>query len=226
MDSLSLDCDSKNHVVGDLLYFINFLRSINSVNDVAATCELFYTANAILCAKKRLLAPWVTKESSIFCTSWAKFGQIKSRRHNKCDAHMRQRRLKQHILELEDKQCACWQNSSQTASQSASPAASLIMMLLLLIALHIHTTMFSSLMLGYCQQGYMNNFDYYDTYFAVYCADSIDSLHLSWPERLHVLFKLQTGRATGTFLKVEHILYDSPRLSFHNHLSFIAMMQH
>ena len=38
--------------VNDLLYYIDFRRKIASVNDVVATCEAFYTPEAILQAKK------------------------------------------------------------------------------------------------------------------------------------------------------------------------------
>ena len=43
---------------------------------------------------------------------------------------------------------------------------------------------------------------------------------------LDVLSKLQTGKATASFLKAEHILYGSPQLSYHIHILFNAMIQH
>ena len=39
--------------VNDLLYYLNFKRKINAVNDVVATCDAFYTPDAILSAKKK-----------------------------------------------------------------------------------------------------------------------------------------------------------------------------
>ena len=38
--------------VNDLLYYVNFRRKISSVNDVVATCETFYTADAVFQAKR------------------------------------------------------------------------------------------------------------------------------------------------------------------------------
>ena len=39
--------------VNDLLYYIDYKRKINAINDVVATCEAFYTPEAILSAKKK-----------------------------------------------------------------------------------------------------------------------------------------------------------------------------
>ena len=44
--------DSATHCINDLLYYVNFRRKIAPVNDVVATCETFYSADAILDAKK------------------------------------------------------------------------------------------------------------------------------------------------------------------------------
>ena len=66
----------------------------------------------------------------------------------------------------------------------------------------------------------------YNTYQSVHAHDSINSLFLSWPEMIDVLSKLQTGKATASFFKAEHILHGSPRLSCHIHILFNAMIQH
>ena len=66
----------------------------------------------------------------------------------------------------------------------------------------------------------------YDTYYSQHSGDSIHSLYLSWSEMLDVLSKLQSGKATASFLKAEHILYGSPQLSRHIHILFNAMIQH
>ena len=44
--------DSDGSCVNDLLYYLNFKRRINAVDDVVATCVAFYSPDAILCAKK------------------------------------------------------------------------------------------------------------------------------------------------------------------------------
>ena len=41
-----------NHKLNDLLYFVNFKRKINSVNNVVTICETFYLSDDILDAKK------------------------------------------------------------------------------------------------------------------------------------------------------------------------------
>ena len=66
----------------------------------------------------------------------------------------------------------------------------------------------------------------YNTHHSQHSGDSINSLYLSWPEMLDVLSTLQTGKATASFLKAEHILYGSPQLSYHIHILFNAMIQH
>ena len=43
---------------------------------------------------------------------------------------------------------------------------------------------------------------------------------------LDVMSKLKTGKASASFVKAEHILYGSPRLAYHLHILFNAMIQH
>ena len=43
---------------------------------------------------------------------------------------------------------------------------------------------------------------------------------------LDALAKLGMGKSTATFVKPEHILYGSPRLAYHIHILFNAMLQH
>ena len=49
--------------------------------------------------------------------------------------------------------------------------------------------------------------------------DSINHLYLSWSDMLDVMSKLKAGKASASFVKAEHILYGSPKLAFHLHLS-------
>ena len=43
---------------------------------------------------------------------------------------------------------------------------------------------------------------------------------------LTVMSKLKIGKASASFVKAEHILYGSPKLAWHLHLLFNAMIQH
>lgn len=47
----------------------------------------------------------------------------------------------------------------------------------------------------------------YNDYSANHADDSIKSLYLSWSEMLDVLSKLEPGKATASFVKVEHVWF-------------------
>ena len=66
----------------------------------------------------------------------------------------------------------------------------------------------------------------YDKYHSEHANDSINSLYLSWSEMLDIFSKLESGKATASFVKPEHILYGSPRFARHIHILFNAMIQH
>ena len=66
----------------------------------------------------------------------------------------------------------------------------------------------------------------YDNYSSEHLNDSIDHLYLTWNEMLTVMSKLKTGKSSASFIKAEHILYGSPKLAWHIHLLFNAMIQH
>ena len=48
----ALNGDMESIRINDLLYYLNFKRKINAAADVITTCESFYSADAILAAKK------------------------------------------------------------------------------------------------------------------------------------------------------------------------------
>ena len=48
-------------------------------------------------------------------------------------------------------------------------------------------------------------------------GDSIKRFLLSWSDMLDVMSKLKAGKASGTFIKPEHVLYGSPKLVWHLH---------
>ena len=66
----------------------------------------------------------------------------------------------------------------------------------------------------------------YDTYANEHANDSIGHLYLSWSEMLVVMSKLKLGKSSASFVKAEHIIYGSPKLAWHLHLLFNAMIQH
>ena len=66
----------------------------------------------------------------------------------------------------------------------------------------------------------------YATYSSQHVNDTIDHMYLSWNDMLTVMSKLKTGKSSATFVKAEHILYGSPKLAWHLHLLFNAMIQH
>ena len=51
-----MSLDSTTHCINDLLYYVDFKRKIAPINDVVSTCESFYSADAILNAKKAFFA--------------------------------------------------------------------------------------------------------------------------------------------------------------------------
>ena len=52
------------------------------------------------------------------------------------------------------------------------------------------------------------------------------TLFLSWDDMINVMSKLELGKASGSSVKAEHILYGSPQLTVHLQLLFNAMIQH
>ena len=56
--------------------------------------------------------------------------------------------------------------------------------------------------------------------------DSLKPFLISWSEFLVCLSKIKTGKATGSFVKPQHVLLGSPLLSIHLHFLFNALIQH
>ena len=79
-----------------------------------------------------------------------------------------------------------------------------------------------------CQSQKLNNEfrRIYSDYSNVHANDSLLPYFLTWHEMVNLLSNLKTGKATASFLKAEHILLGSPKLSIHLHLLFNAMIQH
>ena len=69
----------------------------------------------------------------------------------------------------------------------------------------------------------------FDSKFRSYCDnqdDYIGNSYLSWDNMETIMSKLEPGKASGSFIKAEHVLYGSPQLTIHLHLLFNAMLQH
>ena len=66
----------------------------------------------------------------------------------------------------------------------------------------------------------------YRNYLGSHLTDDISGQYLSWDNMVAVMSKLEAGKASGSFIKAEHILHGSPQLTIHLHLLFNAMIQH
>ena len=66
----------------------------------------------------------------------------------------------------------------------------------------------------------------YSAYVNDYASDDISKNYLSWDDMIQVMSKLKAGKASGSFIKPEHILYGSPQLVVHLHLLFNSLIQH
>ena len=70
----------------------------------------------------------------------------------------------------------------------------------------------------------------FDTHFSQYREshknDNLSPYFISWSELLVCISKVKTGKATGSFVKPQHLLHGSPLLAIHIHLLFNAFIQH
>ena len=56
--------------------------------------------------------------------------------------------------------------------------------------------------------------------------DDVTPHFISWSEFLVCLSKMKTGKATGSFVKPQHLFHGSPLLSVHIHFLFNSLIQH
>ena len=66
----------------------------------------------------------------------------------------------------------------------------------------------------------------YSQYLHNHASDNISEHFLSWDDMVSVMSKLKAGKASGSFIKAEHILHGSPQLVVHLHLLFNSLIQH
>ena len=66
----------------------------------------------------------------------------------------------------------------------------------------------------------------YSSYSDVHHDDDITPYLISWSEFLLCISKVKTGKATGSFVKPQHLLHGSPLLAVHLHFLFNAFIQH
>ena len=69
-------------------------------------------------------------------------------------------------------------------------------------------------------------FPRFSEYYAKYSGNDLSSWLFSWSEILDAVFSIKTGKATGTFVKSEHLFHGSPSLLCHLHLIFNAFLSH
>ena len=72
-----------------------------------------------------------------------------------------------------------------------------------------------------------NEFDEkFSSYFRDHIDDSIGPCYLSWADMVEILGKLRVGKSSSGYIKPEHIIHGSDKLTFHLHLLFNALIQH
>ena len=66
----------------------------------------------------------------------------------------------------------------------------------------------------------------YTKYYSDHVNDNISDFLLTWPDMLEIVKRIKVGKATAGFVRYEHILLGSPKLMFHLHILFNAMIIH
>ena len=66
----------------------------------------------------------------------------------------------------------------------------------------------------------------HETYLDMHKDDDISPYFISWSEFLLCISKIKTGKATGSFIKPQHVLHGPPLLAMHLHLMFNSFIQH
>ena len=64
----------------------------------------------------------------------------------------------------------------------------------------------------------------YTDYHSNHVDDDLTPFFVSWSEFLDCLAKLKTGKATGSFVKPQHIFHGSPKLAIHLHILFNGLI--
>ena len=57
-------------------------------------------------------------------------------------------------------------------------------------------------------------------------SESVSDYLFPWRDMTDLIFTLETGKATSTFIKAEHILYGCPELLHYLHLLFNSLLSH
>ena len=66
----------------------------------------------------------------------------------------------------------------------------------------------------------------FPAYHAAHVHDDISQYFFSWPDMVDMISKLRTGKSYAGFVKAEHVLHGSPKLTIHLQILFNAMLQH
>ena len=69
-DNSSASDEREKLFVNDLLYYVNYKRKINAVNDVIVTCEGFYSSDAIVEAKRQFFDAVGERDGLRFIMRW------------------------------------------------------------------------------------------------------------------------------------------------------------
>ena len=66
----------------------------------------------------------------------------------------------------------------------------------------------------------------FESYADKHGSDDLSPYYISWSEFLTCISEVSTGKATGSFIKPQHLLHGSPTLAIHLHLLFNSFIQH
>ena len=66
----------------------------------------------------------------------------------------------------------------------------------------------------------------FPAYYEKHLHDNISPYFFSWADIVDMVSSLKEGKAYAGFIKTEHVFHGSPKLMFHLHILFNAMLQH
>ena len=66
----------------------------------------------------------------------------------------------------------------------------------------------------------------FPSYYYAHVHDNISPFYFSWNDMEEMISKLCVGKAYAGYIRAEHVLYGSPKLTIHLHILFNAMLQH
>ena len=68
--------------------------------------------------------------------------------------------------------------------------------------------------------------DAFNSYYGIQKDDPLDDHYFSWADMLTALGKMKLGKASGGFVKSQHIIFGSPKLAVHLNILYNGLLQH